>query len=105
MAALGLGDRWSDDAHLRDHLSGHEGTRSFEPFGDHGRVGVDADELAAAWSVVDEFVRHVRWGDDDVAWPDCEALVAELEGEVAFLDDPGLVVGVAVQARAVAGLS
>jgi hypothetical protein len=32
-----------------------------------------------------------------------DAFVAELEGEVAFLDDPGFVVGVSVEARAVAG--
>jgi len=43
------------------------------------------------------------WDDDDVARAGGEALVAGPEGEVALDDDPGLVVGVAVQARPLAG--
>ncbi|HYB30510.1 MAG TPA: hypothetical protein VEF89_28175 [Solirubrobacteraceae bacterium] len=41
-----------------------------------------------------------RWRDHHVARPDTEALLAELEGEGPCLHHPGLVVGVAVQARA-----
>jgi hypothetical protein len=37
--------------------------------------------------------------------PDGDALVCQLEGEVAFLDDPRFVVGVAVQPWAVAGFA
>jgi hypothetical protein len=79
--------------------------RSLEPFGGHGRAGVDADESGASGAVVGELVRHAGWGDHDVAGSDGDAFVAELEGEVAFLGDPGLVVGVAVESRAVAGVA
>jgi hypothetical protein len=68
-------------------------------------VGVDADELRAAGTVVPERVWRVRWDDDDVARSGSEALDAGPEGEVSLDDDPGLVVGVAVQARSLAGLA
>src|SRR6266540_2188880 len=77
-------------------------TLSFEPFGDHGRAGVDADELRAAGSVARELGRHVGWCDNDVAGTDRHLFPVELEGEVAFLDDPGLVIRMAVKAGAVA---
>jgi hypothetical protein len=57
---------------------------------------VDADELRRSWAVVGELVRYAGWGDDDVAGSCVVIRVAKLEGEVSFLDDPGLVVGVSV---------
>jgi hypothetical protein len=45
------------------------------------------------------------WGDDDVAWSGADLLVSELEGERAFLDDPGFVVGLAVEAWSLAGVA
>ena len=81
------------------------GLGSFEPFGDERGVGVDADELRAAGAVVGELVRHAGRHDHDVARTGGEALVSGLEAEGSLDDDPGLVVGVTVQPRAVAGLA
>ena len=66
---------------------------------------MDADELRAAGAVVGELVRHAGRHDHDVARTGGEAFVSGLEAEGPFDDDPGLVVGVAVQPRAVAGLA
>jgi hypothetical protein len=50
-------------------------------------------------------VRHPGRDDHDVARTDLVALLAGLERDLSFDDDPGFVVGVAVQPRAVPGVA
>jgi hypothetical protein len=66
---------------------------------------VDAYEVRASRAVVDELVRRSRRDDHDVARPGLQAFLAVLEGEIAVDDDPRLVVGMAVQARALTRLA
>src|SRR3984957_6685556 len=73
------------------------GVGLFEPLGADGGAGVDAHQVAGVGSVVREFVRGAGGSDDDIAGAGGELLVIELEGEHSFVDDPDLVVGVAVQ--------
>jgi hypothetical protein len=64
---------------------------------------VNADEVAVPRAVVGELVGGAGGRGDDVAGPGVELSVIELEGEMAFVDDPGLVVGPTVQPGAVPG--
>jgi hypothetical protein len=65
---------------------------------------MDANELGAARAVVGELVRRPGRDDHDVSSGCIKFLVAGVEGEVSFEDDPRLVVGVAVQPGAVTGI-
>jgi hypothetical protein len=66
----------------------------FKPFADYRRAGVDADEVGPPRAVVGELVRYTGGRDHDVARSSPMALVAELKGDIAFVDHPGLVVRV-----------
>src|SRR5690242_12683548 len=72
---------------------------SFEPLADDTRARVDADEFRPAGAGVRELVGDARRRDDDVAGAGRVLGISELERDVPLLDDPRLVVGVAVQAR------
>jgi len=78
--------------------------RSFQPLRFKCWVGVDAHEVRLSGAVVGELVRRVGWDDHDVAGVRIDSFLTGLEGEVPLDDDPGLVVGVLVQPRPLAGL-
>ena len=99
----GLQRRWLGQ--VRGQLLIGKRTRhSLEPFADKGRARVDADELGVAGAIVGELVRYPSRDDHDVAGTARDLLLLVLEGEVTLLHDPGLVVGMAVQSRALPGL-
>jgi len=77
----------------------------FKPFADDRWAGVDTNDPRATRPLVDELVRHPRRNDRHVSWAGLQLLIRYLEADVAFLDHPGLVVGVTVQPRSLAGLA
>jgi transposase len=84
---------------------GTQRRQSLKPFADEGRAGVDAHQFGATGTIVCELVRHFRRDDHDVAGTERPAFLAALEGEMSLLHDPGLVVGVAMQPRALPGIA
>src|SRR6266516_3100111 len=76
---------------------------SVHPFGLHRGGRVDAHEPGRARPAVGEAVRDAGRADDDVSGTAFEALVADPDQDAALQDDEGLVVGVVMQVRPLAG--
>src|SRR4051812_2536461 len=62
-------------------------------------AGVDVDGPQDAGPGVLEGVWNARWGDEEIARPGDDRLVAEREGRLALEDQEDLLVGVLVQVR------
>lgn len=65
---------------------------------------MDADDLEAPRAEVPEAVWSIGLDDDDVAWPGLDLFLIGRDECSAGANNPGLRIGVQVQARALAGL-
>src|SRR5437867_588492 len=77
-----------------------DAVRRSQPLRREPRARVNVDLAKRAVAGVLEAVRLAGRDDDDVARLDDERLVAEEEGRLALLDDEDLLVGMAMQGRA-----